>query len=937
MKLHRLRLSMLGLLAALSFGLSILVAHHTHALTIESSIESSADAFITTTVTHSMIDGQAEIAASAQSTSLQSDQLGYEAYAKGQFQTAIEAWQQAIIHYKHEENTLAQAQTLSNLSLAWQQLGQWDQAQEAIATSLDVLAHVRPESSPLVLDVLGHVFNTQGQLHFTLGHTHRAFDAWEQSADWYDQANNNRGRIQSLINQTQVMRELGLHQRALEQLNTIQATLEQEFPQSDVMAMIQHQQGNLLRLIGHFSEAEQTLQGALAIAQSQNPNEVAAILFSLGKTASVQANDQTALDFYDRALAHLIQPTINSPSTYPPRIRTDSSLVVDPLLVVQIQLAQFKQLTKTQDYQAAWQLWPQIQATLDQLPHHHDSLYAQINLVHHWLQLVNDYSSSSPVPVTSSVSGLTGSTQSISPHSHPSSLTPTPTIRDWTQMAQRLMTTAQVAREMDDRRSEIFALGYLGNIYESTQQWSSAEAFTTQALALAQGADALDIAYRWQWQLGRILNAKGDEKGAIAAYTETVNLLKKLRGDLLASSTEEQFRFRNSVEPVYRELVSLLLPAKTSAPIPQANITKARDAIEALQVAELDDFFREPCLEDISFQVDQVDPHAAVLYPIILSDHLEIILSIANQPLHHYTVPVTAPELTNVIQDFRNNLVIRSRFDFQDQSQQLYDWLIRPFIDDLDSEQIKTLVFVLDGPLRNIPMAALSDGGHYLIETYRVAIAPGLNVIDPKPLPRETIKVLAAGLTKARQGFSPLAFVEPELKTIQASIPSTILVDEQFTHSTLQTALTQSSFPIVHIATHGQFSSTSDNTFLLTWSDRIKINDLERILDKRLTHHPTAIELLVLSACETATGDPRAPLGLAGVAVKAGARSTIAALWVVNDATTSELMNHFYQQLTDLDITKSEALRQAQLRLLHHRRYNHPLYWAPYLLVGNWL
>ena len=98
-----------------------------------------------------------------------------------------------------------------------------------------------------------------------------------------------------------------------------------------------------------------------------------------------------------------------------------------------------------------------------------------------------------------------------------------------------------------------------------------------------------------------------------------------------------------------------------------------------------------------------------------------------------------------------------------------------------------------------------------------------------------------------------------------------------------------------------------------------------------------ALELLVLSACETAAGDKWAALGLAGMAVKAGAKSTIATLWSVNDAATARLMSQFYEELVINHKEKSQAIREAQLALLNNDRYTHPLYWAPYVLVGNWL
>ena len=101
----------------------------------------------------------------------------------------------------------------------------------------------------------------------------------------------------------------------------------------------------------------------------------------------------------------------------------------------------------------------------------------------------------------------------------------------------------------------------------------------------------------------------------------------------------------------------------------------------------------------------------------------------------------------------------------------------------------------------------------------------------------------------------------------------------------------------------------------------------------------STLELLILSACETAAGDSRASLGLAGFAVRAGARSTIGTLWQVNDASSSLLMSQFYTELAHSQVTKAEALRRAQLHLLENAKisnYRRPYYWAAYILVGNW-
>ncbi|MGK7943077.1 MAG: CHAT domain-containing protein, partial [Microcystaceae cyanobacterium] len=98
----------------------------------------------------------------------------------------------------------------------------------------------------------------------------------------------------------------------------------------------------------------------------------------------------------------------------------------------------------------------------------------------------------------------------------------------------------------------------------------------------------------------------------------------------------------------------------------------------------------------------------------------------------------------------------------------------------------------------------------------------------------------------------------------------------------------------------------------------------------------TPIELLILSACQTAQGDSRASLGLAGMAVRSGSRSTIATLWSINDQSTSELMVKFYEILGNESMSKAEALRQAQLSLINSDKYHHPYYWGAFILVGHW-
>jgi CHAT domain-containing protein len=333
---------------------------------------------------------------------------------------------------------------------------------------------------------------------------------------------------------------------------------------------------------------------------------------------------------------------------------------------------------------------------------------------------------------------------------------------------------------------------------------------------------------------------------------------------------------------------------------------------------------------------DQVDPKAGIIHTIILDDRLEILLSQSQQPIYHRSIPIRAQNINVAAKQLQ--LSLRYPFGtFKRPSQFLYNQLIRPLEAELSNRDIETLVFVLDGSLRNIPMAVLSDGQQFLIEKYALSLTPGLKLFEPQPLAQRQVTAFLAGLSEARQDFPALPKVPEELKSIEAELPSTVILDEDFQEQTVAKQITEKPTPIVHFATHGQFSSRSEDNFILTWDDQINIEELSQLLQGGFRKDGQAIELLVFSACETAAGDDRAVLGLAGLAVRSGARSTLATLWQVSDEGTAVFMETFYRQLSLGSLTKAGAVRQAQLAMVENPDYRHPYYWAPFVLVGNWL
>ncbi len=841
-------------------------------------------------------------------------QQGREAYENSQFAESVKIWQQAAQSYQSQGDSLNQAMVLSNLALAHQELGQLSEASEAIAKALKIL-----ETAPDTPDrrrIFAQVLNTQGSWQMSQGQATAAMTTLQQAANTYKQVGDQAGVIRSLLNQAQILRVLGLYRRALTLLTEVNQTLQTQ-PDSPLKATGLRHLGNNLRLIGDLSESQKVLEQSLAIAQKlPSPPDIAAALLSLGNTARSSQATAIAFKYYQQAAA-----TISSP-----KIKIQAQLNQLSLIVAGENKDKYLSLVQP--------LTQQIQTQLTDLPPSRVAVYARINFAQSLMKLGNGerlLRNEQPFSCPFAERLVRGAS--------PTGEEKGCTTNNKQQIAQILAIAIQQAQTLGDSRAQAYALVSLGGLYEQKGQWLEAQKLTQQSLILAQAFNAPEIAYRSSWQLGRILKATGDEKGAIAAYTEAVKTLKSLRNDLAAINSVVQFSFREGVEPVYRELVSLLLQPPISGEITsQERLEIARKVIESLQLAELDNFFRSACLNTKPVQIDAVDQKAAVIYPIILADRLEIILSLPNQGLHRYTTSLPKDEIESTLRQLRSQLPNPTSQRFLPLSQQVYNWLIRPLETDLSNSEVKTLVFVLDGSLQNVPMAVLHDGKQYLTQKYGIALTPGLELLEPKPLAILKLKILKAGLSEARQGFDALPAVKMELEQIQSQIPGKVLLNQEFTKTAIQKAIDTVSFQVVHLATHGQFSSKAEETYILTWDDRINVNELNSLLQKTDWRQSTPIELLVLSACETAKGDNRAALGIAGVAVKAGARSTLATLWQVNDQATAVLMVRFYQELTKPGVTKAEALHRAQLSILQDRQYGeHPYYWASFVLVGNWL
>ncbi len=556
-----------------------------------------------------------------------------------------------------------------------------------------------------------------------------------------------------------------------------------------------------------------------------------------------------------------------------------------------------------------------------------------------------------------------------------------------------LETAADLARAERLGRIESQALGQLSELAATSGRATEARHLAERAIQAAP-VDAYDLRYRLEWQLGQLLREAGDRPRAIAAYRRAVDHLQRIRTDIPVDYAEGRSSFRETLSPLYLGLADLLLldaAATGDAKRTQGLLREARDTVEQIKLDELRDYFRDACIQPLRKEIEVLSPRAAVLYPVIFADRLEILVSIG-QRLYQATTPVARDDLTLTAEI----LALKLRYDqpADEESAQLYRWLVAPIQAWLDERQVDTIVFVPDGPLRAVPLSALRQDGRYLIERYAVATVPGLKLLQPDALAKTRLTTLLAGLShpgpvvddlpgwwvdalvqqhrgrgargasdRGRRGVSvgvrgasegerdavrplraarteqiealSLPGVAVEIDQLSQRLPGRVLRDQEFVLNRFVQEVADQPYRVVHIASHGLFQGPPEENFIVTYDRKLDMKTLAAALKpKELAQQP--IEILVLSACQTAEGDDRTPLGLSGIAIQSGARSALGSLWPVGDQATQILMQHFYDRLKEPGMSKARALQAAQQALIA-REGPHPGDWAAFILVGNWL
>ena len=798
---------------------------------------------------------------------------------------------------------------------------------------LAVLIFAR-ESRPQALSA--QQLNQEGFVFLYNGAATEALFSWQQAEELYREQNNLEGITGTQLNQSLAEQSLGLYPRAcatVAQAIAISSQICQiDYGKNAVLSSLTKVEltevnqigmrllGENLKLLGNLAEAESALKFALAQI-GQDLIEADRIALSLGSVYHSAAKE--AIQAYARSSFREVQSRnqliteINSQiekarSNYRRAAESDDAEIAAKANLSSIELlvevsngALLPQSTLSAEVFSqlrsdAATAYEQLSRTdFGQLPTI-DSIYSRLNLASNLLSAIRLESDRS----------LFGRSIDIS------------------DVERLIVDATALAQEIDDKRSLSFAYGTAADL-ESLKSAQAPIVGTQyiQALALAQSVQASDIAYNWAYRLAQLNEAAGRDDRAAMYYEIALAALSQVREDLVAVNSELRFEFAQKIEPVYKDYLQFLVGS------PNPNFAQVIEIHESLQLAQLENFLRCGRLIAPKSELD----NAVMVHVINLGSSVEVIVSRSSNT---YAYSVSAEEVMPSAQNLTLNLQSPSLLevpeaDLLPYSKVLYDKLLRPAIEAGFIADGEPLSFLLDAPFQTIPMGILHDGQQYLVATH--LLSNWLQLKQPA-MPSASSRALFVGVSEQAPSFSellaptgirPLPETEFEAASLKRYLRSKVLLNGDFTAERLEDEVAVDDYQIVHISTHGQFSSVPERTFLMAWDKLIDIQEMAQIFQGSGN-----IDLLVLSACQSAVGDERSTLGLAGLAVQSGARSAIASLWLVDSTGSSVLMDRFYEGLNQ-GLDNAEALQQAQITLLKSSAFSHPFYWAPFVLIES--
>jgi CHAT domain-containing protein len=428
------------------------------------------------------------------------------------------------------------------------------------------------------------------------------------------------------------------------------------------------------------------------------------------------------------------------------------------------------------------------------------------------------------------------------------------------------------------------------------------------------------------------------ETAWMSRYRSIADRLTALGAEMQTLQKKQKLGLTPEQEKRKKELTEELLVAQKAF---HAFLNEMRDHFARSGLARASDIteLKVSAVSELQTLIQGLGDDAVLLQYYVTDDQVGMLLTTSGVQLARRT-KIKSTELNRQIAEFRR-LLRDPKSNLLPVSQALYQLLVAPVAQDLDQAGVKTVMLSLDGALRYLPFGALHDGQGYLAQRWNLPIYTSVTKSRLQDAVTPKWQAAGLGLTKALGEFAALPAVKAEMKSIVKNgddgvMPGEVHLDAAFTAARLKD-VSQRSFQLLHVASHFRFSpGTEVNSFLLLGDGQhLTLGDI-RTQNLRFDN----VDMLTLSACDTGLGGGRDAQGreiegFGVIAQQQGAKAVLATLWPVADSSTADLMADMYRRRQTLGINKAEALRQAQVAMLHGK-YSHPFYWAPFILMGNW-
>ncbi len=864
----------------------------------------------------------------------------------GEYNQALEYYQQALAIRQTIKDKAGIGRILSNIGLVYRQLSQYPKALEYYQQALPILQEIGDRAS------VGSTINGIGVIYENLGQYDKALEAYQQSLEIAKEIGDKVGIGNTLDNVGGISYSLGKYPQALEYYQQAIAIRKQIGDKTGVGNSLNNI-GGVYYNLGQYPQALELLQQALAIRKEigDKAGEGRA-LDAIGIIYDHLKNYNKAREYYQQALA--ISQQIGD--------KAAEGDALDHIGGVSSNLGQYSQ---GQEF---------LQQAL--------AIRQQIG--------------------DKAGEGRTINTIGSVYYS----------LRQYPKALEFLQQSLVILQEVGDKTGESIALGNIGYLLEKQNQSTLAILFYKQGvnvtesirkdlkvLSLEQQKSFTDTVADTYRRLADLLLKQNRVSEAqqvldLLKVQEVDEYLRNVRGndqtakgvDFLPQEQQISEKYSQAVQ-FGKELAQLRsIPDSQRTPIQQQRIAEL-EKIQQQQKPELNEFVRSPDvvalvqelnqkskrenlnlpnLNRLQQNLQQLEKPAVLLYPLILEDRIELVLVTANSAPIHRSAPVKRQVVKQAIAQFRKALQNPST-DATIPARQLYNLLIKPIEKDIANAKAKTIIYAPDGQLRYIPLAALFDGKQWLVQHYAINYITAASLTNLTPAPKHNPHILAGAFTRGNYNFpvgnneysfAGLPFAGREVNNLAAKIDNTlILLDNAFNREAVIPRLND--YNIVHFATHAAFVTGQPEESFILFGDgsRVSLRDVE-------SWSLPNVDLVVLSACETGVGghlgNGKEILGFGYQMQKAGAKAAIASLWSVSDGGTQVLMDTFYAALRKGDVTKAEALREAQISLITNNstvgeeqrgiavraraegsvsrienRLNHPFYWAPFILIGN--